>query len=87
VIISFVSKVLLGIGSGMNSTSVISIITSVYYEEKERFLGYVESSCGVGLLLGPILGTILYSVGGYILPFAILGLAYFIMWPLITLVL
>ena len=62
-------------------------MTSIYKEEKERFIGYIESSAGVGLLLGPILGTIFYSLGGYMLPFVVLGLAYFIIYPLITIVL
>jgi MFS family permease len=62
-------------------------VTSIYKEEKERFIGYIESSAGVGLLVGPILGTIFYSLGGYMLPFVVLGLAYFIIYPLITIVL
>lgn len=62
-------------------------MTSIYKEEKERFIGYIESSAGVGLLVGPILGTIFYSLGGYMLPFVVLGLAYFIIYPLITIVL
>lgn len=97
IVVSFVSKFLLGVGSGMNSTaskfifllllSVISIVTSIYNSEKERYIGYIESSAGVGLLIGPIIGTIFYSIGGYIFPFAMLALCYFIIYPLITLVL
>lgn len=29
----------------------------------------LEASSGVGLLLGPIIGSILYEIGGYTLPF------------------
>ena len=29
----------------------------------------LEASSGVGLLLGPLIGSILYEIGGYTLPF------------------
>jgi hypothetical protein len=29
----------------------------------------MESSSGIGLLLGPFFGAILYEIGGFILPF------------------
>jgi MFS family permease len=66
---------------------VISIIASAYKKDREEYLGYVESAAGVGLLLGPIIGSVLYYFGGYMLPFAVLGGSYFLMWPLITSVL
>ena len=62
-------------------------MTTVYKEDRERFIGYIESSAGMGLLLGPLMGAGLYSVGGYMLPFAILALSYFVMYPLIMVVL
>lgn len=39
------------------------------------------------MLLGPIVGSLLYYAGGYFLPFAVLGGAYFLIWPVITSVL
>ena len=34
----------------------------------------MESSSGIGLLLGPFAGAILYEIGGYTLPFFVLGI-------------
>lgn len=47
----------------------MAIITSFFPEEKELYIGILEAGIGVGLLVGPLLGAFLYSIGGYILPF------------------
>jgi MFS family permease len=66
---------------------VISVIATEYKTEREKYLGYVESAAGIGLLLGPIIGSLLYYAGGYFVPFAALGGCYFLIWPVITRVL
>ena len=58
-----------GLGAGINSCSSFAIIASRYKEERERMIGMMESFSGVGLLLGPFMGAILYQIGGYVLPF------------------
>ena len=57
----------------MNSTASIAIIAAHYKHEREKTIGMLESSSGVGLLLGPFFGAILYSIGGYLLPFFVTG--------------
>jgi MFS family permease len=57
---SFLWKFLCGVGAGINSTSSMAIITTHYKSERERAIGYMEASSGVGLLLGPFFGAILY---------------------------
>ena len=44
----------------------------------------MESSSGIGLLLGPFFGAILYSLGGYMLPFFATAGLYFLLYPLIA---
>jgi len=44
----------------------------------------MESSSGIGLLLGPFFGAVLYSIGGYILPFFATAGMYFALYPLIA---
>jgi hypothetical protein len=34
-----------------------------------KAIGMLEASSGIGLLLGPFFGAMLYSIGGYLLPF------------------
>lgn len=67
---SFLWKFLGGLGSGINSTSSMAIVATHYKEEREKAIGLIEASSGIGLLLGPFFGALLYEIGGYILPFA-----------------
>ena len=66
---SFVWKFVGGLGSGLNATSSMAIVASYYKQEREKTFGLLESFSGVGLLLGPFFGAILYHIGGYVLPF------------------
>jgi MFS family permease len=69
IVFSFIWKFLCGVGAGINSTSSFAIIATHYKQDREKAIGMLEASSGVGLLLGPIIGSILYEIGGYTLPF------------------
>ena len=43
-----------------------AIITYVFSENREKYLGWAEASSGVGLMIGPVLGGVFY--GGGIFP-------------------
>jgi MFS family permease len=47
----------------------MAIVATHYKEERERAIGLIEASSGIGLLLGPFFGAMLYEIGGYMLPF------------------
>lgn len=70
---SFMWKFLCGVGAGINSTSSMAIIATHYKDERERAIGLIEAASGVGLLLGPFFGALLYEIGGYMLPFIATG--------------
>lgn len=42
-----------------------SISTNFYPENKDAMVGYIEAVTGIGLILGPLIGSFLYSLGGY----------------------
>jgi len=81
---SFAWKFLCGLGAGINSTSSMAIVATHYRKERERAIGLIEASAGIGLLLGPFVGALLYEIGGYLLPFAATAGLYFCMYPLIA---
>lgn len=77
VLLSFIWKFLCGVGSGINSTSAFAIISTYFEkEERDRFIGYMENAAGLGLLLGPTVGSLLYKLGGYMQPFFSMGKTY-----------
>ena len=42
-----------------------SISTNFYPENKETMIGYIEAVTGIGFILGPLLGSFLFYIGGY----------------------
>ena len=42
-----------------------SIATNFYPDNKDAMVGYMEAVTGVGLILGPLIGSGLYAFGGY----------------------
>ena len=54
-------------------TTCYSIATNDFPEKKEQIVGWVEALTGVGLIMGPILGSTLYALLGYEKTFFIYG--------------
>ena len=86
-LISFASQILGGIGAGMLSTGCLAIISSFEGSERERNLGFCEAANGLGLLVGPLAGGILYLIGGFCLPFMFFAGAFLLCYPLTSYVL
>ena len=83
VILSFAAQILGGIGAGLNSTCAMAIITALFQEQKELYIGILEAGIGIGLLIGPLMGAFLYSVGGYLLPFWTVAAICIALYPLL----
>lgn len=47
------------------------------------YIGYIEAANGIGLLFGPLLGAVLYGIGGYTFPFFTFSVLYFVSYPYI----
>lgn len=73
IILSFAAQILGGLGAGANATASMAILSSYDHSEREMYIGWVEAANGVGLLFGPLLGSLLYTIGGYVAPFATFG--------------
>jgi len=62
-----------GAASAFVQTTTYSIATNDYPEKKEQVVGWVEAITGAGMIVGPILGSVLYSALGYSNTFYIFG--------------
>lgn len=65
----------------------MAILSSFDKDEREKYIGWVEAAFGCGLLFGPLLGAFLYTMGGYVMPFATFAAIYFVSFPFIIVIL
>jgi MFS family permease len=82
-ILSFASRIVGGIGNACGLTSATTIFVSDYPEKIETMLGRMEGIIGLGLILGPIIGTILYLIDLLIVG-SIMGAIILIFCPILS---
>ena len=73
VTMSFVVRIVEAIGTSSCAISAFSIIAHEFPDNVASAFSLVKSLCGIGLILGPIIGGVLYEVGGFLLPFVVAG--------------
>lgn len=71
----FVIRVVTALGSAMSQTATLSIMAITFKENMSTVFGMLELFSGLGLMAGPALGGVLYKVGGFKLPFLVIGSA------------
>ena len=71
--VGFTLRFVQGASSAFVQTTCYSIATNDFPEKKEQIVGWVEALTGLGLILGPIIGSCLYGLLGYSQTFYIYG--------------
>ena len=51
----------------------MAILCSYDNDDRMKYIGWIETAGGIGMLLGPLIGAFLYSQGGFMLPFQTFG--------------
>lgn len=72
-IISFLIRFTEGFGSGCINSSSSSIISHRYPDNMSNLIGMVQTFTGLGMLAGPLIGSVLYEIDGFQLPFFFTG--------------
>lgn len=57
----------------MVATSAYSIVSIEFPHQREVYIGYCQTAVGLGLLMGPVIGTSIYGLVGYEFTFYILA--------------
>ena len=74
IIISFTIRTIHGLFCGILGIIVYSLISSISTEEEVQIaLGNMEVAWCLGLSAGPLFASIFYKIGGFALPFIVLG--------------
>ncbi|XP_076336017.1 MFS-type transporter SLC18B1-like isoform X2 [Tachypleus tridentatus] len=73
-ILAIAVRIIEGLGGGAYYTASPAICVSEFSGKTTTAFSTMEMMFGVGMVIGPTVGGGLYQVGGYILPFLVLGL-------------
>lgn len=69
IISAILCRILQGVGRACYFTSSISILTLIYPESLQKKIAAVEAMSGLGILIGPLMGSGIYSLFGYSITF------------------
>ncbi|MCL4158758.1 UNVERIFIED_CONTAM: hypothetical protein GTU68_050739 [Idotea baltica] len=70
---SFAIRIIEATGTAAFTTAAFSIIAKEFPSDVGSTFALIETFFGIGLILGPTVGGGLYELGGFILPFAVIG--------------
>ncbi|XP_023017109.1 MFS-type transporter SLC18B1 [Leptinotarsa decemlineata] len=77
IILSFVIRITEALGNAAFLTASFALIAKEFPQNVATTFASLETFFGLGLIVGPTVGGALYQVGGYTLPFAVMGSALF----------
>ncbi|XP_023209760.1 MFS-type transporter SLC18B1-like [Centruroides sculpturatus] len=69
----FIVRIFEAVGAAAFTTASCTYVFSMFPDDIGTVFGIIETSIGIGMSLGPAIGGSLYALGGYGLPFFILG--------------
>ena len=78
--ISFIARSMSGIGDAFILICSPSMICTAYPKEKDIYMGYFVMAFSFALLIGPLIGSIVYSNFGYSGTFYLFALCLIITW-------
>jgi len=71
--LSYLLRALSGIADAAGWSSVLSILMQLFPTKVARIMAWTETFFGLGFMIGPALGSLLYGLGGFQLPFFMVG--------------
>ncbi|XP_066159093.1 MFS-type transporter SLC18B1-like isoform X1 [Euwallacea fornicatus] len=73
IILSFVIRIVEAMGNAAFLTASFAIIAKEFPDKVATTFASLETFFGLGLIVGPTVGGALFQLGGYTLPFAVMG--------------
>ncbi|CAG9864362.1 unnamed protein product [Phyllotreta striolata] len=78
IVLSFTIRIVEALGNAAFLTASFAIIAQEFPNNVATTFACLETFFGLGLIFGPTVGGALFQVGGYTLPFAVMGSALFL---------
>lgn len=76
--LALIIRIVEALGNAAFLTASFAIIAKEFPNNVSVTFASLETFFGLGLIVGPMVGGFLYSIGGYYLPFVTLGLLLFL---------
>jgi len=54
-----------GVGNAFINTAIYALVTSHYKNSEADIISFLQIFTGVGMMTGPLLGSLLYALGGF----------------------
>ncbi|XP_014247756.1 MFS-type transporter SLC18B1-like [Cimex lectularius] len=77
----FTIRTLEAIGASAYSTASFVFVVEIFPENISAVLGVLETAMGLGMSAGPAIGGMLFAIGGFGLPFYVLGALMIVLIP------
>lgn len=87
VLFSFLLRAVIAVGGAFSRTAFISILSSHYPDHNSILIDVLELASCIGLMLGPLVGGVLYSIAGFELPFVVTGASVWLILGIVLLAL
>jgi len=71
--LSLANRIVAGVGNSAFLSASFTLVAQVFPNTVSTIFGVVEMAFGVGMIIGPTVGGVLYQLGGFEVPFAVLG--------------
>lgn len=75
--LALIVRIVEALGNAAFLTASFAIIAKEFPDNVSVTFASLETFFGLGLIVGPMVGGVLYSIGGYFLPFVTLGFLLF----------
>jgi len=82
IVYCFILRIVLAVGCTASMTSGFAITASVFPNHIATIFGLLETATGLGMMIGPAFGGVMYQFGGFTLPFVVLGTVMILTVPL-----
>ncbi|XP_055384964.1 MFS-type transporter SLC18B1-like isoform X2 [Condylostylus longicornis] len=76
--LAFIIRIVEALGNAAFLTASFAIIAKEFSQNVGVTFASLETFFGLGLIVGPMVGGALYTIGGYFMPFVVLGCALFL---------
>ena len=73
IIASYILRFLNGVADAAVWGASLSILLKMFPDKVATLMSYTEMCSGLGYMLGPPIGSFLFEIGGFILPFEVMG--------------